>query len=220
MEFALKSVKVVDEKFLTPWVRLLGHPLIQPKCETLFEIMKNVCLAIFEKPVKWDEIDLLKIFLKANFISESSEIQSAIYNSIEKFVDENNSDSIGFQNPNFGLIPDHLQHQFRYIVMKMNWHVPGEHFTKTLFEVNTQNFIFPDTVQVVSNILQAFSISLKSFRTRLQACPVIISIEQKTFFTTFRPFSKHFPTTWKKVPNNLQTFPSNFTTSCKHCPIF
>ena len=87
MEVALRGREYIDENFLSEWVTLLGHPLIHPRCETLFEIMKNVCLAMFEKPVKWDEIDLLKIFLKSNFISESCEIQRAIYERLEKFVD-------------------------------------------------------------------------------------------------------------------------------------
>lgn len=137
MELALRTQQVVDEAFLSGWVSLLGHPLIQPRCETLFEIMKNVCLAMLEKPVKWDEIDLLKIFLKAHFISESGDIQRAIYNSLERFVDDNNNDSIGFSEYKLGLVPDHVQDQFRYIVMKMGWHVSGEHFAKILFEVNS-----------------------------------------------------------------------------------
>ena len=135
MEVALRSRDVIDEKFLSEWVKLLGHPLIQPSCATLFEIMKNVCLAMLEKPVKWAEIDLLKIFLRAHFISESSDIQRAIYESLERFVEESNADSIGFADSKLGLVPDSVHDQFRYIVMKMGWHVSGEHFSKILFEV-------------------------------------------------------------------------------------
>ena len=137
MEVALRGREYIDENFLSEWVTLLGHPLIHPRCETLFEIMKNVCLAMFEKPVKWDEIDLLKIFLKSNFISESCEIQRAIYESLEKFVDAKNPDSICPKGNKLGTLPDCVQHQIRYVVMKMGWHVSGEHFAKIFYEVKS-----------------------------------------------------------------------------------
>ena len=156
METALRTQTNIDETFLSEWITVLADPLI-PSCETLFEILRNVCLTMLDKPVKWDEIDILKYFLKTKFIAESSDVQAAIYKSLEKFVEDGNSDSIGYQEGNLGILPDCVENQFRYVAMKMGWHVTGEHFAKILFEVIIKFFFDKMILLKLSSLPNCYS---------------------------------------------------------------
>ena len=71
----LRGVSEVTGEFLRKWIEVISHPLIQPSCEKLFELMKNVILSVFEHQIAWNDLDFLKNLLRVNIIQHCPEIQ-------------------------------------------------------------------------------------------------------------------------------------------------
>ena len=73
----LHGIDKVTPQVLSKYIDLLSSPLIQPGCEKLFELMKNVLCALFEseKEVDWKDVEFVKLFFKIKFISKCEELQ-------------------------------------------------------------------------------------------------------------------------------------------------
>ena len=106
--------------------------MIQPRCEKLFELTKNVFCVVFEKNVIWNDTDFMKLFFSINIIQDCDELQrylvlnetliytitSLIYESIDKFLE---TDEKVASDSNWGLMGDELVSQLRRIVITKNW---------------------------------------------------------------------------------------------------
>lgn len=126
MEKELRGVDNITYAFLSKWLKLLANPLIQPRCEKLFELTKNVFCVVFEKNVSWYDTDFMKLFFSINIIQDCDELQSLIYTSLEKFLE---TDEKVAQDTNWGLMGDELVSQLRRIVITKNWNygIPRNH---------------------------------------------------------------------------------------------
>ena len=74
----LRTVDNITTAFLQKWLKLLANPLIQPRCEKLFELTKNVFCVVFEKNVSWYDTDFMKIFESINIIQDCDELQRIV----------------------------------------------------------------------------------------------------------------------------------------------
>ena len=75
MYLELRGVENITYAFLSKWLKLLANPLIQPRCEKLFELTKNVFCVVFEKNVSWYDTDFMKLFFSINIIQDCDELQ-------------------------------------------------------------------------------------------------------------------------------------------------
>ena len=81
----LRTVENITTAFLQKWLKLLANPLIQPRCEKLFELTKNVFCVVFEhKNVSWYDTDFMKIFESINIIQDCDELQREVLHFITK----------------------------------------------------------------------------------------------------------------------------------------